>query len=432
MIRAALYFAAQRRRGGVTPGLIRQASTLLDSPWPHVLGHVETRLRAMYGPAANPLDWLLEQPVVERSSLRPNADSLMAAGIDVRHERKKTSGSTGTPFSLVKDMEMAAWIDAVMWSVYGWYGIQPGDAHARFWGMPREIGARARRRLNDWFLNRRRLNAFDLSDKTSARFLKSLERSRPRYVHGYPTLISAFTDQCLANGRSGTHLGVRVVFCTGELLTPETRQRISSFFGCRVVNEYGCTESGLLAFDCEHGRPHVLPVAAFPEVVTSDDPHTRTDGDGEVIVTDLFGSLMPLLRYRLHDRARLSFAAACPCGRALPLLEVVDGRTDSFILTPTGMKYDAILAYSAPPGVNRFRAYQTTPDSLDVHVQLSPGAPPSVLDQFATLLGQQLGPSMRINMKQVDSIPFEASGKLRYFVPLQPAGNGRTNTSDGR
>ena len=56
------------------------------------------------------------------------------------------------------------------------------------------------------------------------------------------------------------------------------------------------------------------------------EPSGRSDGFGDVIVTDLLNRAMPLIRYRIGDVAALSPASRCRCGRALPRLSRVEGR----------------------------------------------------------------------------------------------------------
>lgn len=415
----SLYFGLQRLRHGVSPVMVREAARLLDGSRDALDAHVRARLRAAHGLAGG-LAALERQPLVERSTLLPEIARLRAGKLDRRVEARRTSGSTGTPFAFLKDAEMSAWMDAAMWALYAWHDIHPGDRQARFWGTPITPWARRKRRLMDYALHRRRLSAFDIAPERCVRYFHALRRFRPGHAYGYPTLMSEFADQCTAAGLDGRDLRLRVVVSTGELLVPEARQRLARFFGCPVVNEYGCTESGVLALECGHGTMHLAPVSTLAEVVGPDGERRAAGETGEVVVTDLYGEVLPLRRYRLHDSARVVAPLRCGCGRALDALDVEVGRLNRFIETPDGaLVYPAILAYSVPPQVLRFRARQTAVDRLEV--QLLPGAgfdaraTPAL---FRERLARALGPAMHIEMQVVDDIPYAASGKLRYFVPL--------------
>jgi len=285
-------------------------------------------------------------------------------------------------------------------------------------------------------MHRRRMDAFALSHGRAVRFFRSLRRLGPAYAYGYPTLIRHFVEECAAAGLDGRELEMNAVVSTGEILSPETRSALEAFFGCRVVNEYGCTESGILAFECEAGTMHLIPSATYPEVVRHDGTPAPVGEMGEVVVSDLYGRILPLVRYRLHDRG-VRTEEPCACGRELPRLRVDSGRIDAFIQTPhRGPVYDAILAYTVPKTVQRFRAYQVARDHLTV--DLMPGAgfdPETTPEECRARWEEALGPGMRVSTRVVGHIPYEVSGKLRYFVPMegpaQTPPSGRTPHPEG-
>ncbi len=418
-----LYYAVQRLRGSVTPGHVRSAAALLEAPYDVLQEHVRDRLLRLHHSPGDPFRWLDQQPLTDREKLRSAAAALPALRQLPRVEHRHTSGSTGVPLALVKDMEMSGWMDAALWAVYAWHGIVPGIRHARFWGMPPAGMPRFRRKLVDYLCNRVRFDAFSLSPGEAIAFFHGLRRFHPVYAYGYPSLIRYFTAECTEAGLDGHDLGLRLVVTTGELLTDEQRRAIEAFFGCRVVNEYGCTESGILAFECEAHSMHLIPVAAYAQVVRPDGSATETDELGEVVVSDLYGHTRPLLRYRLHDRG-VRVHDGCRCGRALPVVRVDSGRVDSFIQTPQrGRVYDAILAYTMPASVQRFRARQVAPDHLVVELVPGEGFRPEETPAICrATLEQALGPGMRVTTHMVQHIAHDPSGKQRYFIPLD---NGR-------
>jgi phenylacetate-CoA ligase len=231
--------------------------------------------------------------------------------------------------------------------------------------------------------------------------------------------MRSFADLCRERHIDGKDLGLKLVISTGELLTESARSHLREFFGCRVVDEYGCTESGILAFECEFGTMHTIPVAAYAEILSREEGDCQMDLEGEVVVSDLFGELLPLLKYRLHDRGHVS-DASCRCGRELPALSIKSGRIDSFIETPRGKIYDAILAYTVPREVQRFKVYQTDENHLRAHIVTRPQWGDHDIATKCKLIWEEvIGPEMVVSVEVVDDIPLEDSGKLRYFVPLR-------------
>ncbi len=412
-----LYFSAQRLRRGVSPDMIRTADALLRCPWPELTSHVERRIQAVHGLSQSGLEWLSSQAPEDRSQVRERMARAAGLARSRNVEWRRTSGSTGSPLSFAKDREMTAWMDAVMWAGYGWHGVRPGQPHARFWGLPRDKWKRMQRRVMDRMLNRRRLDAFELSRETSRDFFRRMRDFRPSYVHAYPTLLRSFVHHCNEQSLNGHDLGVGVVICGGELLVDQTRREISDFFGCKVVDEYGCTESGLLTIECEEGQPHVLPVACYPEVI-SPNGSSLSEGVGEVVVTDLFGDVAPLVRYRLSDRARIR-APGCRCGRDLPVVIPEMGRSQDFIITPSGRRiYATLLAYTVPEGIARFRAYQVNERLIAAEIVPACEAGALVIRECRRRWERELGGEVEVRGTIVPEIPPEASGKLRYFVPM--------------
>jgi phenylacetate-CoA ligase len=112
----------------------------------------------------------------------------------------------------------------------------------------------------------------------------------------------------------------RVIFSTAEMLNDVQREYISSVFNCPVVQEYGCSEVDIIAFECPNGRYHLNTNRLYVEFPMLDC------GNREVVITDLDNRCMPLLRYRLGDFAEL-INIPCPCGRPAAVLRRVVGRS---------------------------------------------------------------------------------------------------------
>lgn len=400
--------------------MVREAERLLDSSWTELLVHRDDRLAELHGPEARETGWLSRQPLIERTELAEEMERAATRVSRSRYEWRRTSGSTGTPFHFVKDKSMCARMDAVMWAVYGWHGLAPGDRHGKLWGVPVHPLRKLRRRTLDFLLYRRRLSAFEISAESSRAFFLELASFEPRYLHGYATLLFEFASHCEQAGLDGADLGLRVVICTGEVLTPRIRRKLSSFFDCPLVNEYGCTESGTVAFECERGTLHLVPYASWPQVLGPRGKEVEPGSRGQVVITDLFGDLLPLVRYRLHDRATYLGQVACECGRELPAVEIDEGRLDAFIVTPQGKRiYDAILAYTVPEGVLRFRVEQKSYSLLEAAIVPAPGVDHSrIANVCKRRWEKQLGPGMTVDLRVVADLSLSHSGKLRYFVPL--------------
>jgi phenylacetate-CoA ligase len=105
---------------------------------------------------------------------------------------------------------------------------------------------------------------------------------------------------------------------------------IEAAFGCRAVETYGMGEAVAAASECEKGSMHLWPEYGIVEVV-----------DGEFICTGLLNADMPLIRYRVGDRGTIS-DEKCACGRNLPIVESIEGRSDDVLYAADGREVGTI------------------------------------------------------------------------------------------
>jgi phenylacetate-CoA ligase len=330
---------------------------------------------------------------------------------------RKTSGSTGMTLHFRKTAEALARNDAVMYRCYRWYGIDIGDRQVRFWGVPVAWRSRTRERLKDLVANRIRVSAFDLSPAACANQHARIARFRPDYFYGYTSAIYAFAVICEEMGLSLRELPLKAVVCTAEKMYPHHREALERLFSCPVVDEYGSSENGVIAFECRRGRMHMMSDHLAIEFVDERGAPVAPGERGRVVITDLSSYAMPLIRYDIGDVGAAS-AEACGCGITLPLMEIVEGRKEDFIRTESGkLVHAAYLCYTLKDdAVREFKMYQKAVNSLLVQIVKSPRFTPDTERALEGRLRAALGQAARIRFEYLDAIPREASGKLRYFV----------------
>ncbi|WP_183359082.1 phenylacetate--CoA ligase family protein [Geomonas limicola] len=356
---------------------------------------------------------LSELPLVSKDIYRQQTAYLSEAPF-WRMDHRSTSGSTGSPFSFYKDRMATGFMEAVQNDAYAWHGINVGEPQARFWGMPRG-GSGVLARCKDILKNRIRFSAFDLSEAACLAFHRKLLKFNPTYFYGYPSLILHFARFLDRHNLSLKNIPLKVVIGTGEFVYAEEKLELEERLGCRFVSEYGCSEVGVIGFDCQHGNMHVTASNVIVEIV---DNHGRTvpEGEeGEVVVTELHAKAVPFVRYRLGDRGIL-LPSGCSCGRNLPLLKISAGRKDDYIRTPEGkIVYDAILAYTLKRGIVQFKAVQPTLDKLRIDIVTDDKFSTHLEEMYKSILQDALSNSLVIEFVKVDHIDREKSGKMRYF-----------------
>jgi phenylacetate-CoA ligase len=287
------------------------------------------------------LDALLRLPVLSKDDIRAHGADLAGSGPRGRTEMRKTSGSTGQPLALAKSRYTTGAMNAVMWRNYGWFGIRMGDRQGRIWaGAPTPL-TRIKTRTSDFLQNRVRMSSFAMGPTQFDRFIAELLAFRPRYLYGYGQALYRLAEYADAHGKGLGRLGLAAVISTAERISDTQREVMTRAFETFVVNEYGCTEAGIIAMHCPEGALHLMDDALIVEVVRDGVP-VKPGEEGEILVTELYGALAPLIRYRIGDRAVVS-NAPCACGRSLLALERLIGRTTELIRCPDGTLVDPDL-----------------------------------------------------------------------------------------
>jgi phenylacetate-CoA ligase len=185
-----------------------------------------------------------------------------------------------------------------------------------------------------------------------------------------------------------------------------------------VANGYGSRDAGFIAHQCPSGSLHVSAEDIVVELVGADGCPVAPEESGEVVVTHMATDDFPFIRYRTGDVAVAS-GARCPCGRGLPVLDEVQGRSTDFIRTASGNQMHALaLIYEVrdKPGVRAFKFIQDEDLSLELLIDGGPELTAEVEGQIRAGLIRRMGPGTVLQIRRVAEIPPEKSGKYRYVV----------------
>ncbi|HBC46551.1 MAG TPA: hypothetical protein DEO84_08235 [candidate division Zixibacteria bacterium] len=359
-------------------------------------------------------------PFLTKKILRDNFQSILSIQ-PLKTSPRKTSGSTGVPLWLVKDRTATAYMDALMYDVYGWHGIKIGDKQGRFWGMPLDRKTRLKWQIKDLLFNRKRCNSFELTKSACQRYYEILESFKPKYFYGYPSAICEFIRNIEESGLIPSKLNIKVVITTGEILYENQRAIIEKALGSRVVNEYGNTENGIIAFECPGGRMHLMIHNLLIEIVNPETGQQVPDGEpGEIALTELYSYALPFIRYRTGDMAIIS-RSRCECGLQSPTVENIQGRVSDFALSPDGRKISGpIVNYTMTKGIERFRVIQKATDQILVLIESNSPVQQAQLDEIAYKWKALLGQTVNVEIQLVDKLPLDKSGKLRSFISEIP------------
>lgn len=357
-------------------------------------------------------------PFLTKPLIREHVERLKSARAG-RLVRYNTGGSSGEPLVFYMGMGRVSHDVAAKWRATRWWGVDIGDVEVVLWGSPIEIGKQDRvKALRDRLFRSHLLPAFQMSDAQMDRYLDTLEALRPRMLFGYASALALLASHAEARGRDMRGLGARVAFATGETLYPDQRRLIEGAFGVPVANGYGSRDAGFIAHQCPQGSLHLTAEHIVVELVDADGRAVAPGQTGEIVVTHLATDDFPFIRYRTGDMAVRSMEP-CACGRGLPVLEKVYGRSTDFIRTPSGNQMHALaLIYEVrdKPGVKAFKLVQEQDLSLEVLLVGGPELTAEVEAAILRGLRARMGEGATVTARRVEEIPPEKSGKYRYVV----------------
>lgn len=361
---------------------------------------------------------LTRLPVLTKADIRTHLSEMRAMDRNRTVNWVRTSGATGEPLIYPLDKLTEAHAAANAIRCRRWWGIEMGDPTALFWREFYSFDAmdaeRFKRQCKNWVLNRRVFSVYDMSRDSMVRYYDELVRFRPKVILGYSSALFAFARYMQERMLDGQGLGVLIVVATAESIFPAQMRLLGKVFGCPVVNEYGATETGILAHECPGGAWHVMDDTVWLEVT----PVEYSDTLGEVLVTHLANHAYPMIRYRIGDLAPLK-SAACNCDRNLSTVGPVKGRSHDLLVTPNGRFVHGeflVHVFDTIGQVTQFRVVQHAPERLEIQF-VSPGRLDSHWEQYLRdRIAEFMGATVAVDLRPVAHIPQEESGKLRFII----------------
>jgi phenylacetate-CoA ligase len=443
---AKRYFdAVQRLRGWDYLPWLEKLEALQWAPAPQVEEYRLGRLRAMLAHcqanvpfyrdefrrlALEPADIrtpadLKRLPKVTKSTLRADYSRFVAAGSPRALDVWPSSGSSGEPFPFRRSKEGVAMNTFAPWSRgRRWWGMDFGAREAQIWAGARHVGGRLsarvaalKRRVSWRMKNIKLIDVYHQDAATVRRTYAGLLRFEPSFMRAMASGLYRFCATVEDLGLDGRALGVRAAIITGESLLRAQRSLIERVLGCKTVIEYGCTELGVIAFECPSGGLHLTHENHIFEF-ECDGRDARPGERAELVITNLNERAVPLLRYAIGDIV-VPADGACPCGRSMPLIASVEGRVHDDILTPAGQVVHAMFfthMFDAMPSVHQFRVVQENINSLRIEIRGSRGIAARDKDFIRSAGEQAMGSGVKVEVVEVGEMPVSSSGKQPWIV----------------
>lgn len=369
---------------------------------------------------------LKKLPFLTKEIVREEGDNLVREDVGrFRVHHTGTSGTTGTPLRLTRDLDSITAERAFVWRAWRAAGLRLSDRLAVMRGdfiVPPAV-TRPPYWRHDLARRQLLLSMLHLSPETAGDYFDAIRAFGPRAFWTFPSGIDYLAR--LARER-GEDIHLDFVLTSSEPLYPSTRALAEDVFSCRVVDYYGQAERAVFAMECEERSGlHVAPEYGVTELVEPEEE--APEGLLEIVGTPFLNYAMPLVRYRTGDLAR-PMEGECACGRRMQLISPIETRVGGDVVLPDGRRI-AYLAltrlFAKLESVRKSQVIQDRPDHLLVKVVPGSGFGQAERESIATGIRSMLASDVTVDVRVVEDIPREKSGKLRWFVSeLDGSGGG--------
>jgi phenylacetate-CoA ligase len=351
-------------------------------------------------------------PTIGRKDIQRNLNQMASVEVNVKKCSKlKTSGSTGIPLTILvdKNAQFFRWVVSLR----------------QFF----ECGGRLRdkqlqlRNIDDVPSSRNSLLAemvglpksifIPINKIPLEEIISIIRTSKPEVIVGYPSFLQILSENI------HERIDTRVIFVTGEILSNHCHAMIQSIFGRNIIDSYGCMEVGDIAWECpdEHASYHINADSVFVEFLR-DGENVAPGEEGEIVLTGLFNCAMPFIRYRIGDIGVPS-DEQCPCGRTLPLMHSLKGRSDDFIVLPEGKKISPLGLLNnlkITNEISEFRVIQRSKNLIEFWLKAQGKFVDKNVVDLISSLRSVVGKDVEIKTRIVSEIPRDKSKKLRRII----------------
>jgi len=364
---------------------------------------------------------LRQFPLLDKETVRARREEMVWRDEGPRLQLVRTSGSTNEALQFCTNSNREAQINAARMRGHRWVGMERGEKEMYFWGSPVELSKQDRiKRIRDWLINDGLTNGFALKPELVPQYVAYWKRWRPKCIFGYPCTLALMAAMAAAKGIDLGSLGdcgLKMIITTSEILTDVDRKAITDAFGVHVYDSYGLREGGLVGHECDRFTMHCMDEQLILETVDPDSLQP-TDGEGELVLTNIVSKVMPMIRYRTGDIVTLS-NAPCPCGRNLGSIRISGGRVADFVVTSNDTwipGYAFIYICRSVKGITNFQLIQERRGQLRVLLATDGHFPSDGTMQVREAVHKRLNSTDEIVVELVDEIPPAPSGKYRPVI----------------
>ena len=315
-------------------------------------------------------------PFTTKQDLRENYPfGLVGGNMNEAVRLHSSSGTTGQPTVVVySEHDICSWANMIARNMY-MVGCRKEDVFQNSSGYGMFTGGLGFQYGSEW-LGCMTLPAGSGFTKRQIKFITDFGTT---CLHAIPSYAIRLAEVIKDEGIDISKTKLHTLFIGAEPHTEEQRRRIEKMLGVKAYNSFGMTEMNGpgVAFECKYqDGMHLWEDNYIVEIVDPDTLEPVPDGEmGEMVLTTLDRTMMPILRYRTRDLTRI-IPGECKCGRTHRRIDRIKGRTDDmFIIKGVNvfpMQVEKVLVQYPGLGSNYLITLDTVGDSdvMTVEVEL--------------------------------------------------------------
>lgn len=368
-------------------------------------------------------DDLNKLPILTKEDIRKDPASFLSINIKknslIKHS---TSGSSGKVFEYYIDKNLVSMYRAM--GIRGWEfaGYSIGDRIVTVAGS--SLLSKNMNTLNKirFYISRNLpLSSYNMENDKVINYINQIIKFKPKFIRGYPSSIAILADYILKNNLH--EIKPSTIITTAETLYSTDKKIITEAFDCDIIDQCGCNDGGENLCECkEHSGYHIGVERAIHEFIGESNEPVSNNETGNIILTDLCNYAMPLIRYDAGDIG-IPTDDICTCGRGLPLVKSIMGRSVEKIILPNGISIPGLtitdIFDSEETVIDKIIEYQIIQEKINeftIYIVKNKNYDDDTSKKIAKYFEDYMGIPLKIKFNFPRSIPRTEANKRKIVI----------------
>lgn len=379
---------------------------------------IRTRKNVPYYSTMSEME-LSSWPVINKATIKDNKDDFLSK--EYKEDelfRMSTSGSTGTPFVSLQNIEKKRHVNAETLYYLGLQGYRVGQRIIFLRAIVEEC---QKSKWDQFCQNIYQINCNDLSDEGISEKLSEIAKLSKRggaVLIAYASTFEALHQYFERNGyEEAEKCKINSITSGSEMLYDATRESMEKAFRCKCFSRYANEENGFLGQDgVENNAFFIDDADYYIEILKFDSDEPASAGEkGRIVVTDLFNYAQPMIRYDTGDVGAFVEVMDGPYkrkaignfgGRSVDSIYGTEGN----LISPHAIT-NAMWRYQS---IKQFQFIQK--GQKEYCIKVNKGNSDIDEAELKNSICNIVGFDADVSVEYCDDIPVLASGKRRYIV----------------